>query len=179
MLKQVINAFENQLQEYLHKKLAYPSGITLVSAVGKDPDPNEMNKIIISLLSTERETAGGIAPVRDNQSTDMAQGNPPIYMNLNIILAAVFDRSKYGEALSILSKVILFIQSHSSIQCGKSVYTLEIVSPNLQELNNIWSIMGGQYYPSVICKLRRIAFDSGEIRNQKQSIESVEINVES
>ena len=31
------------------------------------------------------------------------------------------------------------------------------------DLHNIWTTMGGQYYPSVICKLRGLAIDSSEI----------------
>lgn len=40
---------------------------------------------------------------------------------------------------------------------------MEIVPMSTMDLHNIWTTMGGQYYPSVICKLRGLAIDSSEI----------------
>lgn len=31
-----------------------------------------------------------------------------------------------------------------------------------QDTNNIWTTLGGQYYPSVMCKLRRLVVDANE-----------------
>ena len=31
------------------------------------------------------------------------------------------------------------------------------------DLHNIWTTMGGQYYPSVICKVRGLTIDSSAI----------------
>ena len=42
-------------------------------------------------------------------------------------------------------------------------YTIEIASLSTQDMNNVWTLLGGQYYPSVICKIRRLLIDTGEI----------------
>ena len=30
-------------------------------------------------------------------------------------------------------------------------------------MNNVWTLLGGQYYPSVVCKIRRLVIDAEEI----------------
>ncbi|MEO4796856.1 hypothetical protein ABHZ39_14915 [Bacteroides uniformis] len=30
-------------------------------------------------------------------------------------------------------------------------------------MNNVWTLLGGQYYPSVVCKIRRLSIDGGSI----------------
>ncbi|WP_370457784.1 Pvc16 family protein [Dysgonomonas sp. 216] len=42
-------------------------------------------------------------------------------------------------------------------------YVVEMITPSSQELNNIWTTLGGQYHPSIVCKIRRLSFDAGEI----------------
>lgn len=176
MLKDIIKYFANQLQLYLQKKHPQDGGITKVAPLGKETK-QEMNKLVISLVSVERETSGGIAQARNHQSNVTNVGNPPLYMNANVVMAAVFSEDKYEEGLSVLSDTLLFIQSHTFLKYENMTYTLEVISPNSQELNNIWSTLGGQYYPSVLCKLRRLAFDSHELQDAIKDIESIEVDV--
>ena len=79
------------------------------------------------------------------------------------MLAAVFDERQYGESLSVLSDTLLFIQSSPRFTVEKTDYTIEIVSTTTQDMNNVWTLLGGQYYPSVVCKIRRLTLDSGEV----------------
>lgn len=178
MLKDVIRHFANQLQLYLEKKYPQAEGVTKVAPLGKETK-SEMNKLVVSLVSIERETAGGVVPTRSHQGNVTNVGNPPLYMNVNLVMAAVFNEDKYEEGLSVLSDTLLFIQSYTFFKYKDITYTLEVVSPNSQELNNIWSTLGGQYYPSVLCKLRRIAFDSHDLQNVIGNIESIEVGVQS
>lgn len=41
---------------------------------------------------------------------------PPLLMNMNVMLAAVFDERQYGAALEILSDTLRFLQSTASFQ---------------------------------------------------------------
>lgn len=176
MLRSILKSVETQLKEHLQKDFPYQDGITKICSIGKDTKP-ETNRLVISMFGIERETAGGISQSRNRCLTETTYGNPPLLMNFNLILAAIFDESRYEESLSVLSKTLLFIQSCPGFKCENADYTLELVSPNLQELNNIWSIMGGGYYPSLLCKLRRVIFDSGELQSVNRNIESVKVNM--
>ena len=56
-----------------------------------------------------------------------------------------------------------FIQSLPRFEVGNESYTLELVPMSTTDLHNIWTTMGGQYYPSFICKVRGLTVDSAEI----------------
>ena len=124
---------------------------------------DDPNKMVVSLLNVERETAGGIsAPVQCTQD-GYVRTQPPLLLNLNVMLAAVFDERQYAESLSVLSDTLRFIQSVPKFEVEGVDYTIEIVSVTTQDLNNVWTLLGGQYYPSVVCKIRRLTIDAGEI----------------
>lgn len=118
----------------------------------------------MSLLNVERETSGGIsAPVQRCAGESYVRLQPPLLLNLNVILAAVFDKRQYAVSLSVLTDTLRFIQSMPRFTVEGMDYTIEIVSLSPQDLNNVWTLLGGQYYPSVVCKIRRLTLDAGEI----------------
>ena len=174
MIGEMIECLAQQLEAHQQYKSLRPEGITKLSFVGKNLE-NTKNKLIISLFGVERETAGGVVPVRSRGLENVVQRNPPLYLNLNLIFAAVYDEDRYIEALNVLDATLQFLQTHTSFKFGNVTYTLEIMSPNSQELNNIWSTMGGQYYPSVLCKLRRVCFDAEEIQKLEGRIQEVDV----
>lgn len=175
MIKEIVTYITKQLEEYLKTEIPRPEGNTEIGFIGKKAEPVN-NKMIVSLFGIERETAGGIAPTRNTQLKASTYRNPPLYVNLNIVFAAVYE-DKYDDALSAIFATLMFIQSHTSFKYKNETYTLEIINPNLQELNNIWSIMGGQYYPSVLCKIRRFVFDLEEIKQVNHQIEKIDVRL--
>lgn len=88
--------------------------------------------------------------------------SPPLLLNLNVVIAAVYDERRYGESLSVLSDTLRFIQSTPRFAVDGTDYTIEVVTLSTQDQNNVWTLLGGQYYPSVVCKLRRLMIDAEE-----------------
>lgn len=170
MIKNILTYYASLLDEYLRPDFPQPEGVAEVGFVGSLAHGSP-NKLLVSLFGIERETAGGISPTRQSVQGETMQGNPPLYINLNVLIAAVYDEKRYPEALSVLSGALLFVQSHSVFTWEGKTYTLEMVTPSPQDLNNIWTSLGGQYHPSVVCKLRRLTFDAGEIRQSGRSID--------
>lgn len=82
-------------------------------------------------------------------------------LNMYIMLAAVYESNRYRESLSVLSDTLEYIQSMPKFSVGGAVYTVEVVPMSTMDLHNIWTAMGGQYHPSVICKVRGLVIDSG------------------
>ena len=119
--------------------------------------------MVVSLLNVERETSGSSsAPVQRTGDGRYAR-MPPLLLNLNIMLAAVFDGRQYAESLSLLSDTMRFIQSVPKFTVEGADYTIEVVNISTQDMNNVWTLLGGQYYPSVVCKIRRLSIDGGSI----------------
>lgn len=170
MIGKILTYYASLLNGYLRADFPQPEGVAEVGCIGASQG-SKPNKLIVSLFGIERETAGGIAPVRQSVQRDTAQGNPPLHFNLQVLFAAVYEEKRYAEALSVLSGTLLFIQAHPFFTLENNTYTLEVVTPSPQDLNNIWTSQGGQYHPSVVCKLRRLTFDAGEIRRTGRNID--------
>ena len=87
------------------------------------------------------------------------------------MVAAVFSSKRYLESIQILSDSISFLQQNSILKLpDQGTITLEPVTISMQELSNIWSILGGHYYPSILCKARIISFDGTEINGKGPEI---------
>lgn len=166
MIHRVLSAYAAKLEDFLGSMFLQPEGIVRIGDINSERKEGEMNKLILALLSVERETTQGIS----GKAVRKAEGGfhnvlPSIQVNLNVIFAAVYETKRYGEALSVLSAVLLFLQANPFFTAnGEQRYTIEVVTVSGQELNNIWTEMGGHYYPSVVCKIRGLVFNAGEVK---------------
>lgn len=161
MIKNILTHYASYLDEYLRSKFPQPEGVAEVGFIGGNADEKPC-KLIISLVNIEREVAGGISAGLSRGGSDYARTYPPLLLNLDLMLAAVYDERRYAESLSVLHESLLFIQSHPYFDLDGQKYTIEVVTLSVQDINNIWTTLGGQYYPSVMCKLRRLVIDGGE-----------------
>lgn len=161
MIQKILTNYAAQLDEYLLRKHYQPEGMVEVGFIGNSAEEKSC-KLIITLLSIERETSGGVAAPVMKSSGGYTRFPTPLLLNLNLVLAAVYDEKRYAESLSVLSDTLTYIQSVPSFQFEGQNYTIEIVTLSSQDINNVWTTLGGQYYPSVVCKLRRLVIDSGE-----------------
>lgn len=162
MIKRILTYYAERLEEYLSHLHHQPEGLATVGLIdnGSEERPNKM---VVSLLNVERETAGGISAPVQRTPEGYARLSPPLLLNLNVMLAAVYDERRYAESLSVLSDTLKFIQSAPRFEVDGAGYTIEIVSISTQDMNNVWTLLGGQYYPSVVCKIRRLVLDAEEI----------------
>lgn len=166
MINEVLTYYANQLENYLENVFHQPEGIVKLSYINEADKGEILNKFVVTLISIERETAVGSGGKSvKNASGGYNKGFPPVNLNMNVMFAAVYDVKRYADSLSVLSAVVLFIQANPYFTVrGKRRYMVEIISLSAEELNNVWACMGGHYYPSVICKIKGLVFDAGEIR---------------
>lgn len=177
MINQILSAYARQMEQYMASFFRQPEGLVEVGAIGAQGE-EEPCKILISLLSLEREAVSGISSSAVNTSGHfMAISAPPIFANMNILIAAVFSDKRYKEGLSFLSQAVTFLQTTSSFTVSGTKYTIELLSPTLQDQSNVWTQFGGKYYPSVVCKIRRLTFDAGEVKRGAIEISGNQNNV--
>lgn len=162
MIKTILTYYASRLDEYLSRLHHQPEGLAEVGFVGNGTEEKPC-KMVVSLINVERETAGGISAPVQRMAEGYTRQAPPLLLNLNVMIAAVYDERRYGESLSVLSDTLRFIQSTPRFRVDGTDYTVEVVTLSTQDLNNVWTLLGGQYYPSVVCKLRRLAIDAEEI----------------
>jgi hypothetical protein len=61
--------------------------------------------------------------------------------------------------------LVIFIQRKNSYneQDSEIPFAIEPVNLSFHELSNLWGILGGVYYPSILCKIRALTIDEQEI----------------
>lgn len=162
MIKRILTYYAERLDEYLSRIHRQPEGLATVGLIGNASEERP-NKMVLSLLNVERETSGGIAAPVQRTAEGYVRTQPPLLLNLNVMLAAVFDERRYADSLSVLTDALRFIQNVPKFRVESVDYTIEIVTLSTQDLNNVWTLLGGQYYPSVVCKIRRLTLQTEEI----------------
>jgi len=161
MIKRILTYYAERLDEYLSRTHHQPEGLATVGLIGSDGEETP-NKVVISLVNLEKEASGDRTYMQRSGSGFVGKG-APLMMNMHIMLAAVYENRRYAESLSVLSETLAFIQSMPRFNTGRESCTVEVVPMSTMDLHNIWTTMGGQYYPSVICKVRGLTIDSSSI----------------
>lgn len=161
MIKRILTYYAERLDEYLSRNRHQPEGLATVGLIGAAGEESP-NKVVISLVNLEKEASGDMSYMQRSGSGFVGKG-APLMMNMHIMLAAVYESRRYAESLSVLSDTLAFIHSLPKFSTGKETCTVEVVPMSTMDLHNIWTTMGGQYYPSVICKVRGLAIDSSAI----------------
>lgn len=127
------------------------------------------NKIVITLVKIEEEFAMKNRPTnrRNPVTNNIEYVNPPVFLNLYILITP--NTSDYGVTLTFLSRVIsyfqyqrVFTENNAAIpsEDGDILpirhfnFNLSMESPTIEQLNHLWSILGGKLLPSVLYKLQ-------------------------
>lgn len=176
MINKILSAYAARLEEYLSVFHYRPEGLVTVEPVNNGSEEKH-NKIVISLCNVERETGGGIAAPLQKTSNGYIRKYPPLMLNLYVMIAAVYSKKRYSESLSVLSDTLKFVQSTPKLQMDGYEFSIEIINLPLQDMNNIWSILGGVYYPSVLCKIRGVVIDCNEISSSGRTASSPDVGL--
>ena len=157
MIRKILTTYAARLDEYLARSHRQPEGVAEVGLIGSAGEQCP-NKLVVSLVNLERE-ASGDGGYMQRAATGYAGRRQPLLLNMHIMMAAVYEDKRYAEALSVLSDALTFVQSLPRFEVGNESYTLELVPMSTTDLHNIWTTMGGQYYPSFICKVRGLTLN--------------------
>jgi hypothetical protein len=93
---------------------------------------------------------------------------PPLKVNLHVLFAA--NLQQYDQALKYLSLVLSYFQSHPSftpteypdLDPNIDKLALELVSLTYDQLNSIWTFIGGKQLPSVVYRVRMLLIQDAE-----------------
>lgn len=151
----------------------------LINADGTVAIPGE-NKIVVTLVNLEKETlhklpSRGLTNFFGNQ-------NAPLHINIYVLFSAYFSSNNYAESLRFISFIMAYFQSKSVFTKSNTpnMYpkleklSIEIVDLSMDSLNNLWSLLGAKYMPSVLYKIRILHFDESVVREFRPGVSKVE-----
>jgi hypothetical protein len=137
--------------------------------------PAANNKLVLTLVNIEKDTL----PFRPNTGSRgrderLLQNSAPLFVNLYLMLSANFGAGNYAEALKYISHAIAFFQQRPMFDQLNSPglderierLALDIENLPIAELNNLWSLLGGRYLPSMFYKVRMVTIDAKALTGQ-------------
>ena len=118
------------------------------------------NNLVLTLVNIEEETAlKNNYPIQKHQGINSVQ-NPAVHFNLFLLFSANFE--SYLESLKHISYIFEYFQVNTALSVndttGNSQYRLmfSLYNTGFENLNNLWTVLGGKYMPSLIYKMRLI-----------------------
>lgn len=141
-------------------------------------DPNKVG-LFLSLVNIEEEVTMKNKPNYIRINNQLRRMEPPMVLNLYILFA--FKLENYSTSITKLSQLIGFFQANKWFTFNNITDTQEFNPPidrlifemhnvNFEQLNHIWSVLGGNHYPSVLYKIRVVKVQRNE------HIEAPEVN---
>jgi hypothetical protein len=141
-----------------------------ISEIINDTTGNGVNAdIIISLINIEENRISRDPNNYIRKDGGIIMKNPAVHLYLTLLFTSVRRAAgAYGLSLQDLQNVIgvfqrKYVFDHSNtpaLDANIEKLILDMVSLNLQQLHEIWSVLGGRYFPSVAYRLRMATIDS-------------------
>lgn len=192
MINETLKFISDEVNSYLSLKLGINTDPRLIlgnisRAMDNDvPGVNSLaNRAILSLVNVEEDRVARQHENYVKTDSGITYKNPPTYINLYILFAV--NRTEYTDSLKWLAYIIQFFQyqnvftpiSHPALDEKIEKLIVDLYTLNFEQINHLWSTMGGKYIPSVLYKVRQITINedavvSGgglitEINNQAKS----------
>ena len=139
-------------------------------------------KAILSLVNVEEDK---VAKQQENYSrTDSATQykSPPLYLNLYILFS--INKPEYDDCLKWLGYIMQFFQhqqvftpiTHPGLDPKIPRVVVDLFSLNFEQVNHLWSTLGGKYMPSVLYKVRQISVDENLTISESGFIKDIQLN---
>jgi hypothetical protein len=127
---------------------------------------NLSSKAILSLVNVEEDRVAKIQENYTKTFDGVIYKSPPVLLNLYILIS-IGPGVAYNDGLKWLSYFIQFFQyknvfmpeSHPSLDVKIKKLIVDLYSMNFEQINHLWSTLGGKYLPSVLYKVRQITID--------------------
>lgn len=127
--------------------------------------PGNNSVAMLTLVNIEEDKASRNPQNFRRLDATIVYRNPSIQLNLYGLFSA--HTNTYSTALEILSYIIQCFQTQRTFesqtdpnldaQIGK--LTVDLFSLNFEQINHLWSTLGGKYYPSVLYKIRLVKIE--------------------
>ncbi|UGQ48183.1 DUF4255 domain-containing protein [Massilia endophytica] len=166
MIDKALSFILGELNNYLDANFPAQEKAAVLASLSNPDDSVPLgidNKLVLSLVNIERETAIGSTGFVSRQGTAYGKTNPTLYLNLYVLLSASYANN-YAGALKMLGHAMAFFQAKwgfdpqnsANFPAGVSQLSMEVVSLSMAELSTLWAVLGANYLPSVVYKLRMV-----------------------
>jgi hypothetical protein len=145
---------------------------------GSDPIAN---RVVLSLVNVEEDRVSKQQENYVKSIVSTRYKSPPLFLNLYMLVSV--NRNNYGQSLAWLTHVLQFFQfqnvfspiTHPSLDSRILKLIVELHSLNFEQINHLWSTLGGKYLPSVMYKIRQVTLDEDLMISESGFIKEIKI----
>jgi hypothetical protein len=137
------------------------------------------DKAIITLVNVEEDRAARQQENYVKGEVKTIYRKPPLYLNLYVLVS--ITRDDYKDSLIWLSTIMQFFQhqnvftpiTHPSLKAEKLIVDMHNLT--FEQINHLWSTLGGKYLPSVLYKIRQITLDEELTTGESGFIKEIDL----
>lgn len=135
------------------------------------PAPETRNKLALFLINIENDRVARAARGRAPLAGGLAVSQPPVHLDITLMLAANFDTPLYLDGVRVLSAAMAVLQAQPvmtpqtvpDMPSGLQQLSFEITNIKTDTLGQLWGNLGGRYLPSVCYLMRSVAIDGAAV----------------
>ncbi len=188
----MFTAFLNLLRDELNTFISQKKGANAVYVAAanlnniNDNTQSADNKIIASIVCIEEEKALKTPEnfIRVNNEINYKQ--PTVWVNVSVLFTYFTRSADNYDGLDLLGNIMQYFQSkpiltksnvllQANFPANMESLRSELVTLNFDQANNLWSLFGGRYHPSVLYKFKSIAIYNQDIMQGGPPILEAEI----
>lgn len=193
MIDKALAMLRDELDNYID--LSIGSAEVVVDNIGllETSSADTLTKrIVITLVNLEEEsTLKNSTPLRKNFGYNAVYENPPVFLNLYVLITCNYSGDDYVHALERLSAIIKFFQSRNSFSYNSLSggmlptepelidlkFTMELYTLTFEQINHLWGSLGGRQIPFVMYKLRLVALTERAVMREVPVIEEIDTKI--
>ncbi|MBL7701124.1 MAG: DUF4255 domain-containing protein [Ferruginibacter sp.] len=139
-------------------------------------------KAILSLVNVEEDKVAKQQENYARSDSSTVYKSPPLYLNLYVLFSV--NKPEYDDCLQWLGHIMQFFQhqqvftpiTHPNLDPKIPKVVIDLFSLNFEQVNHLWSTLGGKYMPSVLYKIRQISVDENLTVSESGFIKTIQLN---
>ncbi|MCK8521374.1 DUF4255 domain-containing protein [Aquimarina sp. D1M17] len=188
MINKALSFIEDQTNLYFQgllgpstQKYAVLGNIAKIVDGTETTEEEESSGVVITLVNIEEDRISKNPDGIYRQGDRVIKSNPKILVNLYVLFSV--NLSTYTTALSRISNVIQCFQSTNFFTSAEfptldeniEKLHLELYTMNFEQINHLWSTLGGKYLPSVLYKMKLITIADEEKTHEGSLITEIQM----
>ena len=140
------------------------------------------NRVILTLVNVEEDRVSKQQENFVKSVVSTRYKSPPLFLNLYMLVSV--NRNNYGQSLAWLTHVLQFFQfqnvfspiTHPSLDSRILKLIVELHTLNFEQINHLWSTLGGKYLPSTMYKIRQVTIDEDLVISESGFIKEIKLD---
>jgi hypothetical protein len=178
-LVEEINEFYSTIPNGNQEDFAVLGNVARLEGTTSANNAELQKKVIVTLVNISEETS-----LKNNshyivRESGTQKRNPTMYLNLYVLISCADDDYENGlhkisNIISFFQRKYVFIAENTSIAFPSSdvdKIILDLHSLSFEQMNHLWGILGGKYYPSALYRLRLLPVQASDGQDGPEIVE--------